>query len=173
MGLKVAKIPNLSDKLKFTFNINEPMDTISLTYNGEKPIKFFNNIVPLMKKPLGSGSSGFWDIFLSYDGTDGSFKRYCQAKRVMDKNTTFWLGISMNGAQDLKSGKGKVTINYKTWFDVNFEYYNFLQKALVNLYYYIYYKQIIKSHLTWGKRMDNNFKQGLLELGAIEGPKRD
>ncbi len=173
MGLRIAKIPNLSDKLKFSFNINEPMATQTVTYNGPKPIMFFNNIMPLMKKPLGSGSSGFWDIFLSYDGTDGSFKRYCQAKRVMDKNTKFWLWVTMNGDQDLKSGEGKVTINYSAWLDIEFEYYNFLQKALVHLYYYIYYNQIIKKHLTWGKRMTDNFKQGLLDLGAIEGPKRE
>ena len=171
MALNIVKIPDLADKLKFTFNINEPVVMQSVTYNGAKPIKFFNNIVALMKKPLGSGSSGFWDIYVSYDGTSGSFKRNCHALRGLDKNSKLNLSVSIVGEQDLKSGDGKVTIKYNAWIDSEFEYYNFLQKYLVNLYFYTYYNTIIKKHLNWSKRMVDNFKQGLLEEGAIDGPK--
>ena len=171
MGLKVARNPDLSDDLTFAFSIYEPVGSMSVTYNGSRPIRFMNEIIPLMKKPLGAGSAGFWDVFQGYDGTDGSFKRYCQAYRKLDQNTTLNLWVQINGSQDLKSSNGKVTITFKPWIDVKFKYYNFLQKALVNMYFYIYYNQIVKKHLSWSKRMADNFKQGLLEMGAIEGPK--
>ncbi len=128
------------ESIKISDYVLSPVEFITLSYSGPKPLSILKNAENIMKIGTDVATSGLFNTILKYDATDGSFYNKLYTSRGFDKFTGSKFFMELSGQQNLETNNGSIKIKIWATLDTEFPYANGLQKSLWWTYFHTYYK---------------------------------
>jgi len=157
--------------IKIADDILSPKNKIRISYKGKNSF-FPVTIIPTMLKDILRISGK--DLFakdLRWDATADAKQCYCvwYAKYEEDRWTDIMFKVTLQGAQNSSDKMGWINIDLEGKVTTEFEYSNFLQKALWFIFNRMFYYKQRRMYMEEGKEYIYKFREELLHAMKLEG----
>ena len=138
------------DKQELTIkdHVLSPVETITVTYEGPKPLAIVKQASNIMKIGVDVSASALFDTIFKYDATDGSFYNKQHATRSFDKFTKTEFHVEFEGEQNLETGNGEISIIIWAKIITTFPHANSFQRTL----WWVYYRSCNRYGMCWETR---------------------
>jgi hypothetical protein len=115
----------------------------TLKFSGYHPSRTLKIMPPLMKETFKVTSTNFFEDVIKWDtsGETTMFFGAWRGKYTEDERTTRWIQVKVQGEQNEKTLKGKVTIWLRSYLITTFKYSNPIIKEFLRLYSYYFYSE--------------------------------
>jgi hypothetical protein len=141
-------------------------------FSGFHPTRFLKVAPQLIKDIFQITEPNTFEDKLQWDKSSDPIEFFAQwrGKDSKDSRTDFWVVILAQGVQSEKDKMGNINIKVTSTLDTKFSYSNFLERALIAAYSYLYYYKIRRRYIQEQKKLldvlDSEIKK---VLGEIEG----
>lgn len=134
----------IKNKIKISDDLLAPSSKYVTKFQGQNPFSVVKMLPRTVKNILHISSKDFWEEDIRWDITEDprEFFAILKSRKAMDKWSTINLKFTIRGHQSSKDGSGDLEIEVEGTLDTEYNYTNFIQRALWWAYNRMfYYKQ--------------------------------
>jgi len=138
-------------------------------YAADNPAQLLGIMLELLKATWRVSSSKVYTDKIKWDvtGKETEFYGEWRARDPKDKRSTVWNRIIVQGVQDPKTKKGKVTIKVKSVLHTKLEFTTPIDEALRFFYLNTFYKDQIKKYVSIGKKRVQEFDDNIRRILGV------
>jgi len=142
-------------ELQLKSDILAPRHVKTLKFSGYHPSRFLKIVPDLMKEVFKLSSTKFFEDKIKWDKSADPIEFYGEwrGRDDQDARTSVWIKIKVQGVQSEKDKKGEVTIQITSTLVTNLPYSNFLEKAIVRTYSYLFYSEQRRRYVIKARRL--------------------
>jgi hypothetical protein len=158
--------------LQLKTDILAPESVKTLKFAGYYPSRFLKLIPGLIKEIFRLSSTKFFEDKIKWDKSTDPIEFYGEwrGKDDQDKRTSVWIEVKVQGVQKENDKMGEVTIEISSTLDTKLPYSNFLEKALVRTYSYLFYSEQRRKYVIKARRLleilEGKLKKELETMGG-------
>jgi len=159
-------------ELQLKTDILAPRHVKTLKFSGFFPSRFLKLIPSLIKGVFRLSSTRFFEDKIKWDKSADPIEFYGEWRGRDDKDerTSVWVKIKVQGVQKEKDKHGEITIEITSSLVTKLPYSNFLEKALVRTYSYLFYSEQRRKYIIEARRRLNIIEDELKkELEKMRG----
>ena len=159
-------------KLRIRTDILAPEHKKILKFSGYNPVRFLKIVPKLLKSVLRLSGSKFYEDKIKWDVSSDKVDFYGEWRGKDDKDgrTSVWGKIKIQGSQNPNDKKGSLTIEIKGEMVTEFDYSNFVDKALYLAYSKLYYSEIRRKYIVKARKdiedIEKELKKELETMGG-------
>ena len=129
-----------SKKIDYKDELVQGQDVLIIKYKGHDPFgKILRSIEGIVRQTLEIDSPKFFERYIGWDLTDGTFKAKWEAKKSGDRWTKMNVTVFCWGEQSIKDKNGWMTLKITGNIHTNVYYHHSIQKSLWWTYAYSFY----------------------------------
>ena len=157
--------------IKIIDGVFAPYERIVLNFKGYEPVKVCGMIRSTFESILQVETKDMFERLFKWDITDDprSFYNFWTVNKELDKWSTFVVKVVIQGEQHTKTKMGKIRIEFYGYIETEYNYANFLQRALWLLYNRIFYYKERRMYIERGKEWLFKLRERI--MSAIKMPK--
>ncbi|MCK4550924.1 MAG: hypothetical protein KAT91_03140 [Candidatus Aenigmarchaeota archaeon] len=129
-------------KIEYKDELLSGQDVIVIKFKGNDPFgKICKSIEGIVRQTLEIDAPKFFEKYIGWDLTDGTFKGRWEARKPGDRWTKMYISVWCWGEQSLKDKNGWMNLKINATIDTKLWYHHSIQKSLWWTYAYAFYNR--------------------------------